>query len=97
MTVKKIPLPAVGDLLGKHVALMANDHMSSLNIDNADLDIIYSETSVVIVIGRVINEDEDKVYVASFFNQFKDQITYHDVHSILRKEIVEIDILEKKY
>jgi hypothetical protein len=83
-------------IAGKIVAVMAKDHSSSINIDKDDLDRIKKNTAQLIAIGLVIDDDDEKILLGSFFTCFQGVNRHYEVHSILKKEIVEIDLLEKE-
>jgi len=84
-------------LKGKIVLLMAKDHSSSINIDKDDLERIRAGVAHIIVIGLVIEDDADKLLLGSFFSDFNGEHRYYEVHSILKNEIVDIDVLETSH
>lgn len=82
------------EYLGKFVTITAKDHASSINLDDDDYEMIMKGVARVIAVGFFIGENDDAVHVSSFFSDMGGKTTYRDIHSILKKEIEEINLLE---
>ncbi len=78
---------------GKMVAIRARDHSSSMNLDESDFALVTTGTATVIAIGMVVGENDDVIHVSSFFSEMGGKSIHHEIHSILKREIVQIDIL----
>jgi hypothetical protein len=83
------------NLKGKVVMILARDHSSSINIDREDLERIRKGTATIIVIGFVIDEDEEKIMLGSFFTFFQGERRHYEVHSILRGDVEDVQVLKE--
>jgi hypothetical protein len=79
---------------GKIVAVLAKDHSSSKAMSKEDLDRIRKGTATLIAIGLVMGDEDGKLLISSFFTDFQGDFAYHDIHSILKKEIVRVEVLK---
>ena len=80
--------------IGKIVAVLAKDHSSSKALSKKDVKRIRKGTATLIAIGFVMDEDDEKMLITSFFTDFLGDFTYHDIHSILKPEIIRVDVLK---
>lgn len=79
---------------GKIVAVLAKDHSSSMGLSKEDLDRIRNGTATLIAIGLVMEETDEKMFISSFFTDFQGDFTHHDIHSILKDEVIKVEVLK---
>ena len=78
---------------GRFVAVKAKDHSSSMNLDEDDYQMVTGKIARVIASGFVVDENDDAIHLSSFFSEICGKTTHHEIHSILKKEIEEINLL----
>jgi hypothetical protein len=82
------------NLIGKIVAIVARDHSTCINIDKEDIEKIKIGVATIVAIGYVIHEDDEKIMLGSFFTMYNDEKRHYEIHSILKGDIIDKEILK---
>lgn len=80
--------------VGKIVAVLAKDHSSAKDLTKEQVKKVRNGIATLIAIGLVLEDDDKKMLVSSFFTDFQGDFAYHDIHTILKPEIKSVEVLK---